>query len=77
MDLKRGFEVVSDFLGSLIDLLASLVAVGVLAEVLFGTGVFGASVVSNLTNMISHFGTNGFAGLLALLILVGLYQRRM
>ena len=77
MDIKRGFEVVSDFLGSLIELLASLVAVGVLAEVLFGTGVFGASVVANLTNMIAHFGSHGFAGLLALLILVGLYQRRM
>ncbi|MFT4553970.1 MAG: hypothetical protein ACI9S8_002615 [Chlamydiales bacterium] len=77
MDIKRGFEVVSDFLGSLIDLLASLVAVGVLAEVLFGTGVFGASVVTNLTSMIAHFGTHGFAGLLSLLILVGLYQRRI
>lgn len=75
MDIRRGFELVSDFLGGLTELLASFVAIGVLTEVLFGSGVFGVSVVTNLTNLIAHFGSNGFAGLLALLILVGLYHK--
>lgn len=76
MDIKRAFGLMTDILGGLVELLVSLVAVGVLVEILFGSGVFGVSVVSNLISLISSFGQNGFAGLLALLILIGLYYKK-
>lgn len=76
MDIKKGFGLVTDILGGLIELLVSLVAVGVLVEILFGNGFFGVSVVGNLIGLISKFGENGFAGLLALLILIGLYYKK-
>ena len=75
MDLKGAYAIVSDFLGGLINLLSSLLAVGVLVEVLYGSGSFGFTVVKNLTAMISSFGEHGFAGLLALLILVAIYKK--
>ena len=75
MSIKNICSEVGCWITDLVDLLTGLVALGVLIEVLFGTGVFGVSVVSNLVSLVSTFGTNGFAGLLALLILVGLYRK--
>ncbi len=54
---------------------AGLVGLGVLVELVVGTPVFGVSIVSNLVGLVSQFGTNGFAGLLSLLILVGIYNK--
>ena len=50
-------------------------AVGAVVEVLFGSGVFGVSVIGNLTAIINGFGNSGFAGLIALLFLVGLFKK--
>lgn len=72
---KDVFGLVGDWVGGLVDLFASFVALGVLAELVFGSPVFGVSVVSNLIGLVSNFGSNGFAGLLALLILIGLYKK--
>ena len=53
----------------------SFLAVGAMSEVLFGTGVFGVNVIGNLTSIINNFGESGFAGLVALLVLVGLFRK--
>ena len=56
-------------------LLISFVAIGAVGEVIFGTGIFGVNVIGNLTSIISRFGESGFAGLVALLVLVGLFRK--
>ena len=56
-------------------LLMSFVAIGAVGEVIFGTGIFGVNVIGNLTSIISRFGESGFAGLVALLVLVGLFRK--
>ena len=56
-------------------LLMSFVAIGAVSEVIFGTGVFGVNVIGNLTSIIDKFGESGFAGLVALLVLVGLFRK--
>jgi hypothetical protein len=53
----------------------SFVAIGAISEVIFGSGVFGVNVISNLTSIINKFGESGFAGLVALLVLVGLFRK--
>ena len=53
----------------------SFVAVGAMSEVIFGSGVFGVNVIGNLTGIINQFGTSGFAGLVAMLVLVGLFRK--
>jgi|SaaInl7_120m_RNA_FD_contig_21_882343_length_467_multi_62_in_0_out_0_1 hypothetical protein len=75
MDLRSGFGTLSDFLSGLMGLLASLIAVSVLVQVLFGGAFYGVDVVASLVALISSFGDAGFSGLVALLILIGLFQK--
>tara|TARA_B100001741_G_C16094052_1_gene387931 strand:+ start:129 stop:356 length:228 start_codon:yes stop_codon:yes gene_type:complete len=54
-----------------------LIALGIIAEIVFGQGaIFGASVVSNLSAIVGSIGgENGFVGLIALLLIVGLLRK--
>ncbi len=72
---KTIFATINEWVLGLTQLFAGLMALGVLAEILFGSTVFGTSVVSNLTAIVAGFGTSGFAGVISLLILVGLYSK--
>ena len=76
INLKSAFSSLGDFITGLVELLASLAALGVVSEVIFGQGVWGMNVVGNLTGIVKTFGNNGFAGLLALLILIGLWNKK-
>jgi len=73
--MKEAITMVKVWIDDIIHLLMSLVAVGAMSEVLFGSGVFGVNVIGNLTMIISKFGQSGFAGLVALLLLVGLFRK--
>ena len=66
---------VKGYVDDLAHLMMSFVAIGSVSEVIFGTGVFGVKVISNLTSIINTFGESGFAGLVALLVLVGLFRK--
>ena len=71
-------ELITDVKGWVDDiahLRISFVAIGAVGEVIFGTGIFGVNVIGNLTSIISRFGESGFAGLVALLVLVGLFRK--
>ena len=73
--MKEIIDMVKGWVDDLAHLLMSFVAIGAVSEVIFGTGVFGVNVIENLTSIIASFGEGGFAGLLALLILVGLFSK--
>ena len=73
--MKEVVAMVKGYIDDLAHLLMSFVAIGAVSEVIFGTGVFGVNVNENLTSIIASFGEGGFAGLLALLILVGLFRK--
>ena len=66
---------VKGYIDDLAHLKMSFVAIGAISEVIFGTGVFGVNVIGNLTSIINTFGESGFAGLVALLVLVGLFRK--
>ena len=76
MNTKAAFATVNEWVGGLTNMFAGFVGLGVLAELILGSPLFGVSVVSNLIGLVSQFGNNGFAGLVALLILVGLYNNK-
>jgi hypothetical protein len=76
MNTKAAFAIVSDWVGGLTNLFAGFVGLGVLCEIILGTPLFGVSIVGNLVSLVAQFGNNGFAGLVALLILVGLYNNK-
>ncbi len=73
--MKEAITMVKDWIDDLAHLLMSFVAVGAMSEVLFGSGVFGVNVIGNLTAIIGEFGSSGFAGLVAMLVLVGLFRK--
>ena len=73
--MKEIITMVKEYIDDLAHLMISFVAIGALSVVLFGSGVFGVNVIGNLTSIINTFGESGFAGLVALLVLVGLFRK--
>ena len=70
MNTKAAFATVGEWVSGLTNLFAGFVGLSVLGEIILGSPIFGVSVVANLVGLVSQFGSNGFAGLVALLILV-------
>ena len=73
--MKEIVTMVKGYVDDLAHLMLSFVAIGAVSEVIFGKGIFGVNVIGNLTSIINNFGESGFAGLVALLVLVGLFRK--
>ncbi len=73
----RFFEEMKKWLGEVTEILLLLIAVGIAVEILFGNTVpFFGQVVANLTGLLNTLGENGFVGLVALGIIVYLFNRK-
>ena len=73
--MKEVITMVKGYIDDLAHILMSFVAIGAISEIIFGSGIFGVNVIGNLTSIINTFGESGFAGLVALLVLVGLFRK--
>ena len=60
--MKDIFSKIGDFLGGLTTILLSFVSLSILAEVIFGLGIFGTSVVTNVMEIVKVLGDGGFIG---------------
>ena len=67
---------VTSFLSGLSAIMLSFVSLSILAEVIFGVGIFGTSVVSNVMGLVQSLGEGQFVGLIALIILVQVFQKK-
>lgn len=66
---------VRDLIGSLTGIIVSLVALGVAAGVVFGSGVpFVGGVLDNLLDLVNTLGANGLVGLIVLAVLLDMYR---
>ncbi len=74
--MKDIFSKIGDFFGGLTMVLLSFVSLSILAEVIFGVGVFGTSVVTNVMEIVKVLGDGGFIGLVALLILWSVFDKK-
>ena len=74
--MKDIFSKIGDFFGGLTTILLSFVSLSILAEVIFGIGVFGTSVVTNVMDIVTALGEGGFVGLVALLILRSVFDKK-
>jgi hypothetical protein len=74
--MEKVFNMVTDFFGKMTTLFMGLLSFGVIAEVLFGKAVLGMSVIENVMNLIGMFGDNGVVGLIALVILYNLLDKK-
>ena len=74
--MDKIFETVKSFFSGVTDLLMTFLTVGILVQVLFGGAVFGMDVVGNVTALIESLGNSGFVGLLAVILLVKLLDKK-
>jgi hypothetical protein len=71
------FVQVKKWIGEITEISLLLIALGVSVEVLFGSEVpVFSGIVSNLTGLISTLGENGLVGLVALGVILFLFQKR-
>ena len=68
--MENVFNYATSFFKSMTALFMVLLSFGVMAEIVFGSPVFGMSVISNVMDVINLIGNNGFVGLVALILLV-------
>ena len=71
--LKGALQTVYEWLGQITDLLKTLVVIGIVVGILFDD-FFG--VISGLGRVMTQFGDAGFAGILALMIIVMWYEKK-
>ena len=72
MNVKSIFGTIGDTLGGLFGVLTGLVGVGIMSQVIFGTGWMGIDVVGNISNLVNTFLTGGVTGLLTHIVLLSL-----
>ena len=76
MNAKSVFGLVGDVLGGLTGILGSLVAVGVLSQVVFGTGWLGIDVIANISTIVNTFLGGGLTGLITLVVLLSFWDNK-
>ena len=76
MNMKSIFGMIGDVIGGLAGILGGLVSVGVLSQIVFGTGWLGIDVIGNITSIVNGFLGAGLTGLITLVVLVGLWDNK-
>ena len=74
--MEKIFGSIATFFSGVTELLFTFLALGILVQVLFGGAVFGMDVVGNVTALIESLGNSGFVGLLAVVVLVKLLDKK-
>ena len=76
MNVKGIFGTIGDTLSGLFGVLTGLVGVGIMSQVVFGTGWMGIDVVGNISGLVNTFLTGGVTGLLTLIVLMSLIDSK-
>ena len=74
MNVKTAFGYVGDVIGGLAGVLAGLISVGVLSQIVFGTGWLGIDVIGNISGIVASFLGGGLTGLVTLVVLLSLWD---
>mgnify|MGYP003133514620 FL=1 len=70
------FNITVGFIGKLTNLIVAMLSLGIVAEILYGSPVLGMSVMDNIIDVINMLGSNGVVGLIALVILYQLLDKK-
>ena len=76
MNVKTAFGYIGDVLAGLGATLVGLVSVGVLSQVVFGTGWIGIDVVGNISSLVNSFIGGGLTGIVTLIVLLSLWDNK-
>ena len=76
MNVKSIFGTIGDTLSGIFAVLGGLVGVGIMSQIVFGTGWMGIDVVGNISGLVNTFLTGGVTGLLTLIVLLSLVDNK-
>ena len=76
MNVKSIFGTIGDTLTGIFGVLTALVGVGIMSQVVFGTGWLCMDVVGNISGLVNSFLTGGVTGLLTLIVLLSLVESK-
>ncbi len=76
MNVKSIFGTIGDTLSGLFGVLTGLVGVGIMSQVIFGTGWMGIDVIANISGIVNTFLSGGVTGLLTLIVLFSLIDNK-
>ena len=72
MNIKTIFGMIGDTLTGIFGVLVGLVGVGIMSQIVFGSGWLGINVVGNISTLVNTFLGGGVTGLITLIVLLGL-----
>ena len=74
MNVKGIFGTIGETLAGITTVLGSLVAVGIMSQIVFGTGWLGIDVVGNISGLVNTFLSGGVTGLIVLLVVLSFFD---
>jgi len=74
MNVKGIFGTIGETLTGITGVLGSLVAVGIMSQIVFGTGWLGIDVVGNISGLVNTFLSGGVTGLIVLLVVLSFFD---
>ena len=76
MNVKSIFGTIGEALSGITGVLGALVSVGILSQIVFGTGWLGIDVVGNISALVNTFLTGGVTGLIVLLVVLSFFDSK-
>ena len=76
MNVKTIFGMIGDTLTGIFGVLVGLVGVGIMSQIVFGSGWLGINVVGNISTLVNTFLGGGVTGLITLIVLLGLMDNK-
>ena len=76
MNVKSIFGTIGETLTGITAILGSVVSVGIMSQIVFGTGWMGIDVVANISALVNTFLTGGVTGLIVLLVVLSLMESK-
>ncbi len=76
MNIKTIFGMIGDTLTGIFGVLLGLVGVGIMSQIVFGSGWLGMNVVGNISDLVNTFLGGGVTGLITLIVLLGLMDNK-
>ena len=74
MNVKGIFWSIGETLAGITGVLGSLVAVGIMSQIVFGTGWLGIDGVGNISGLVNTFLNGGVTGLIVLLVVLSFFD---
>ena len=74
MNVKGIFGTIGETLTGITTVLGSVVGVGVMSQIVFGTGWMGIDVIGNISGLVNTFLTGGVTGLIVLLVVLSFFD---